>query len=55
MTASYGIIKKRSNINGKLLYEFDGNFMRSSSPNSAISQTYPCILKAEVDSVKKKM
>ncbi|WP_027077703.1 hypothetical protein [Maribacter antarcticus] len=51
-TFVYGTIKK-TNEDGKLRFDYKGEFMRSSSPDSAVSDIYECTLKADLDTINK--
>jgi hypothetical protein len=53
MTSAYGTIKDKRYIQDKILYDLNGHFMRSKSPNASVSKEYDCYLTAEVDTVKK--
>lgn len=49
----YGTTKEIKQKDGKLIYDFDGKFMRSKSENSAVNTIYDCFLKAEIDTISK--
>ena len=52
-TFVYGTVKNKTIENGKIKFEYDGKFMRSDSPKSAVSDIIECTLKAKLDTISK--